>query len=61
MSGQTVLIAGASGVIGEAAVEQFAGDGYRVLAVSRRPPHVPQGTACEHVSVSYTHLRAHET
>ncbi|WP_439546226.1 NAD-dependent epimerase/dehydratase family protein [Sandarakinorhabdus sp.] len=51
MNGQTVLIIGASGVIGEAAVERFAADGYHVLAVSRRAPHVPPGTACEHIAL----------
>lgn len=51
MNGKTVLIVGASGVIGQAAVEQFASDGYRVLAVSRRPPYVPPGMACEYISL----------
>ena len=36
---RTVLIAGASGVIGAAAVEHFASlPGWRVIGVSRRPP-----------------------
>lgn len=35
---RTVVIAGASGVIGAAAVRQFAATGWRVVAVSRRPP-----------------------
>ena len=32
----TVLVAGASGVVGTAAVERFLGDGWDVVAVSRR-------------------------
>jgi len=36
----TVLIAGASGLVGAAAVEKFLSDGYDVIAVSRRRPEV---------------------
>ena len=35
---RTVVVAGASGVVGAAAVRQFAAAGWRVVAVSRRPP-----------------------
>jgi nucleoside-diphosphate-sugar epimerase len=35
---RTVVVAGASGVIGAAAVRQFAASGWRVVAVSRRVP-----------------------
>lgn len=36
---RTLLVAGATGVVGRAAVEHFAGlDGWDVLALSRRPP-----------------------
>ena len=35
----TVLVAGATGLIGEAAVAQFAASGWNVLAVSRRTPN----------------------
>jgi uncharacterized protein YbjT (DUF2867 family) len=34
----TVLVAGASGLVGEAAVAEFAAAGRDVIAVSRRPP-----------------------
>ena len=48
----TVLIAGASGVIGAAAVEHFASlPDRRVIGVSRRRPDVPAGTCFEHVSL----------
>ena len=36
----TVLVAGASGVVGTAAVERFLADGWDVVAVSRRRPEV---------------------
>ncbi|MBV1687326.1 NAD-dependent epimerase/dehydratase family protein [Novosphingobium sp. G106] len=46
-----VLVAGASGVIGTAAVEHFAGlSGWDVIALSRRPPVVAQGTRFDHVA-----------
>ncbi|HWA63177.1 MAG TPA: NAD-dependent epimerase/dehydratase family protein [Caulobacteraceae bacterium] len=48
---RTILIAGASGVIGASAVERFAADGWRVLALSRRAPDVAEGTAFEHLAV----------
>lgn len=48
---RTILIAGASGVIGSAAVEHFARDeGWKVIALSRRQPAVTEGlpfTHCE--------------
>ena len=47
-----VLVAGASGVIGAAAVEQFARvPGWHVTALSRRRPHCPAGIEFDHVSV----------
>jgi len=36
----TVLVAGASGLVGLAAVERFLADGHEVVAVSRREPEV---------------------
>lgn len=51
MASGTVLIAGASGVIGAAAVERLAADGYRVLALSRRAPETLPGTAFEHLAL----------
>jgi len=44
-----IAIAGASGVIGSAAVETFAAAGFDVLAISRRAPIVEAGTAFTHV------------
>ena len=37
----TVLVAGASGVVGSAAVRRFVRDGWDVVAVARRPPALP--------------------
>jgi nucleoside-diphosphate-sugar epimerase len=51
-SPKTVLIAGASGVIGAAAVEHFASlPGWRVIGLSRRRPDVPAETRFEHVAL----------
>lgn len=36
----TVLVAGASGLVGAACVERFLDDGWDVVAVSRRRPEV---------------------
>jgi nucleoside-diphosphate-sugar epimerase len=48
----TVLVVGASGVIGAAAVEHFAGLGrWRVIGLSRRRPDVPAETTFEHLAV----------
>lgn len=50
MSQQTVLIAGASGVIGQAAIARFAAErGWRVIGVSRRPADLPAGVDYVHV------------
>lgn len=44
---QTVLVAGASGIVGRAALEEFGTTpGWRAIGVSRRPPHTSVG---EHV------------
>jgi nucleoside-diphosphate-sugar epimerase len=54
-----VLIAGASGVIGAAAVEHFARQpGWSVLGVARRRPDVAADVAFEHVSVDLTDAAA---
>jgi nucleoside-diphosphate-sugar epimerase len=48
----TVLVAGASGVIGNAAVAHFLDLGRRVIAVSRRPPEgIPADARLRHVAV----------
>ncbi|KPF72433.1 hypothetical protein IP69_03630 [Bosea sp. AAP35] len=46
-----VLIAGASGVIGQPAVAAFAAAGWEVIAVSRRPPDLPASPAWRHLPV----------
>jgi nucleoside-diphosphate-sugar epimerase len=53
----TILIAGASGVVGAAAVEHFAARaGWRVLALSRRPSAWPEGV--RHVALDLTDTSA---
>ena len=47
----TVLIAGASGLVGLAAVEQFLREGYAVIAVSRTKPEVEGTGTWRHVSL----------
>jgi len=51
MAGKKILIAGASGLVGTAALKLFASrPNWEVIAVSRRPPFVPLGKAT-HLSV----------
>lgn len=57
MSG-TVLIAGATGVVGGAAVERFLGDGRSVVAVSRRKPDVATPGPFAHLPVDLTQREA---
>ena len=45
----TVLIAGASGLVGAAAVESFVEAGYEVIAVSRRKPEVDNNQPFRHL------------
>lgn len=40
---KTVVIAGASGLVGNAALRRFAADGYETIGVSRRAPLVSEG------------------
>lgn len=49
-----ILVVGASGVIGAAAVEKFAGEGWDVVALSRRRPALPSGVEFQHVAVDLT-------
>jgi nucleoside-diphosphate-sugar epimerase len=57
--GGTILIAGASGVVGQAAVEHFASlPGWRTIAVSRRAPMITPGLPFEHVSLDLTDAQA---
>ncbi|MEI8304967.1 MAG: NAD-dependent epimerase/dehydratase family protein [Burkholderiales bacterium] len=55
MTEKTVLIAGASGVVGHAALEHFDSlSDWRVLAVSRRSPALPKGFRGRHLPVDLT-------
>ncbi len=47
----TVLIAGASGLVGAAAVEKFLDDGWDVIAVSRRRPEIDGDKPFRHLPV----------
>ncbi|HKC73438.1 MAG TPA: NAD-dependent epimerase/dehydratase family protein [Chloroflexota bacterium] len=47
----TVLIAGASGLVGAAAVNQFLDDGWDVVAVSRRKPEIDSHRAFRHLPI----------
>jgi nucleoside-diphosphate-sugar epimerase len=59
---RTVLIAGASGVIGAAAIEHFSRlPGWRVIGASRRPPDVPGNVAYEQVFLDLTDAAACRT
>ena len=46
-----VLIAGASGVVGAAAVDAFLADGWEVVALSRRRPELVHERPYTHLSV----------
>jgi NAD(P)-dependent dehydrogenase (short-subunit alcohol dehydrogenase family) len=46
-----VLVAGASGVVGAAAVEAFLREGWEVVALSRRAPEVAGSQAFTHLAV----------
>lgn len=55
----TVLIAGATGVVGEAAVARFAGlEGWDVIAVSRRTPEPVARGGFRHLAVDLTDAAA---
>lgn len=47
----TALVAGASGVVGTATVEEFLARGWDVVAVSRRPPEIPAQPGFRHLSL----------
>ena len=52
MTASTVLVAGATGVVGQAALEYFTGlEGWRAVALSRRKPDLPPDRACRHLAV----------
>jgi nucleoside-diphosphate-sugar epimerase len=57
MKKHTILIAGASGVVGAAALEHFARlPDWNVIALSRRPVALPEGA--QHISVDLTDVAA---
>ena len=47
----TVLVAGASGLVGSQAVERFLGAGWDVIAVSRRKPEVTSSRPFRHLAL----------
>jgi nucleoside-diphosphate-sugar epimerase len=47
----TVLVAGASGLVGTAAVEKFLSDGWEVIAASRRKPEIDGDRSFRHLPV----------
>ena len=46
-----VLVTGASGLLGVAAIEKFLSAGWEVVGVSRRKPELPSGRDIEFLSV----------
>ena len=44
-----VLVAGASGLIGVAAIEAFLSAGWEVVGISRRKPYLPSGGTLIHL------------
>lgn len=58
---RTVLIAGATGVVGHAALEHFAGAGWNVVAVSRRRPELPAGLGVRHLALDLNDAQACRT
>ena len=47
-----VLVTGASGLLGVAAIEKFLSAGWEVVGVSRRKPELPSGRDIEFLSVA---------
>lgn len=60
MSGK-VLVAGASGVVGAAAVEEFLRQGWQVVALSRRRPEIDLDASFEHLAVDLRDAAASRT
>ncbi len=54
----TVLIAGASGLVGTAAAIEFADAGWNVIALSRRVPELLEGRGCRHLALDLTDAAA---
>jgi nucleoside-diphosphate-sugar epimerase len=53
---RTVVVAGASGLVGYSALRQFAAAGWRVVGVSRRPP--PDLDGVEHLAIDLADAEA---
>jgi nucleoside-diphosphate-sugar epimerase len=53
-----VLVAGASGLIGVAAIESFLAGGWDVVGISRRKPELPGGRDFAFISVDLRHEKA---
>src|SRR5207245_1549724 len=60
MARHTVLVAGSSGVVGQAAVEAFVAAGWDVVAVSRRAPDLPASVNWRHVALDLLDVKACE-
>lgn len=60
MAEKTVLVVGASGLVGAAAVDQFLADGEAVIAVSRRRPEVFSRKDFTHISLDLNNRQACE-
>lgn len=54
----TVLIAGASGLVGTAAAIEFARAGWQVIALSRRVPELLEGLPIRHLALDLTDAEA---
>ncbi len=54
----TVLIAGASGLVGTAAAIEFAQAGWQVIALSRRVPELLEGLPIRHLALDLTDAEA---
>ena len=54
----TVLIAGASGLVGTAAAIEFAQAGWQVIALSRRPPELLADYPVQHLALDLTDAQA---
>jgi nucleoside-diphosphate-sugar epimerase len=55
---QKVLVTGASGLLGGAAIEKFLAAGWEVVGVSRRKPELPSGRDFEFLSVDLRNEKA---
>ena len=53
---KTVLVTGATGLVGGALVRRFAAEGHRVLAVARKPPTEPFPAGVEFVAADVRRL-----